>query len=270
MPSSWTVDPNTLAALRLVEAEKAFEQGDLDRALIEAEELLDEHPIHPRALDLVAHSALEMGDVMMALEALNRLIEHHTPTARILHAVAVARFQAVDFPGALEAAEQATALDPLQTPSWYYQGLALERLGKQTQANGHFETAAKQDPEHFPLIQNWDEIPWDHLLESALDLLPQPFQVFLDGVPIRFTAFPAVEELLESYPPLSPFTDGLYRGEPPTNGDPWVNRPSHVTLFQANLARPSLEHAELITRISGALKHEAMHWLGIVEPEMAE
>ena len=267
MRSTWTVDPNTLAALRLGEAEKAALQGDLDRSLIEAEELLDEDPSHHRALELVAEAALGMGDVVMALEALNRIMELHTPGPRILHALSVARFQAVDYPGALASAEQATSLDPGQAASWHYQGLALERMAKTKQAQVRFKRAAALDPEHFEVQPPWDDIDWDKLLGAALDQLTQPMQVFFDGVPIRFLDYPAIEDLLENYPPLSPFTDALYRGQSPAEGDPWITRPDHVSLFRGNLSRPVRDEDEITKRIAEALTHEAMHWLGIQEAD---
>ena len=263
MAGSWTVDPNTLVSLRLSEAERAIQSGDLDRALIEAEELLDEEPSHRRALEIASQAALGMGDVLTALASLNRFIELHPPNARTLQGLAAARFQAVDFPGALAAAEQATALDSSMAASWHYQGLALERIGKPDEAANRFAKAEKLQPDQFPKPADCSNVPWEAHLEQALSRLPQPLQVFFDGVPIRWNHFPADADLLENYPPLSPFTDGLYRGVLPDGEDPWSERPNSVTLFQGNLARPSIEDDDIIRRIAEALVHEAMHWLGI-------
>ena len=265
MSGTWTVDPGTLQALRLGEAQKAVESGELDKALIEAEELLDEDPSHPKALEVVSQAALGMGDVVMALEALNRFVELHTPDSRILHALAVARFQAVDYSGALAAAEQATALDKQLTAAWYYQGLALERMGRCEAAVERFKVAAEQEPEQFPIHPGWSEVDWDDVLSAALDRLPQPIQVFYDGIKIRFDDYPAVEDLLEHYPPLSPFTDAMYRGQPPKDADPWVVQPEVVSLFRGNLSRPSTLPDDIKKRTAEALMHEAMHWLGVSE-----
>jgi len=262
---TWTVDSNTLVALRLREATKALNEGRLDHALIEAEELLDEQPSHQQALEIVSQAALAMGDVVMALEALNRFVELHNPGPRVLQTLAVARFEAVDFAGALAAAEQATGLDSRMAPGWHYQGLALERIGKPETARMRFKCAAKLDPTGFPIPHEWEDLPWAELLGQALDSTPQPIQVFYDGIPIKWADFPAIEDLLENYPPLSPFTDAMYRGQPPAEGDPWVYRPAQVTLFQGNLSRPSRDHEDVVRRIAEALMHEAMHWLGIAE-----
>jgi tetratricopeptide (TPR) repeat protein len=265
LAGTWTVDSSTLVALRLREADKALNEGRLDHALIEAEELLDEQPSHQRALEIVSQAALGMGDVVMALEALNRFVELHNPGPRVLQTLAVARFEAVDFAGALAAAEQATGLDSRMAPAWYYQGLALERIGKPATAKSRFKRAADLDPTGFPIPLLWEDLPWAKLLDDAMDATPQPIQVFFDGVPITWADFPAIEDLLENYPPLSPFTDAMYRGQPPEDGDPWVYRPTQVTLFQGNLSRPSHEPEDLVRRITEALMHEAMHWLGVME-----
>lgn len=250
-------------SLRLSEAERAIQEGALDRALIEAEELLDENPAHARGLALVAHASLGMGDILTALAALNRFVELHPPDARILQSLAAARFEAVDYAGALAAAEQAAALDPSVGAAWHYQGLALERLGKLDLAKDRFATAHAKEPAGFPLAIEWDTVNWEQLLEASIGQLPQPIQSFFDEVPIRWGVFPAVEDLLENYPPLSPFTDAMYRGRIEPDADPWETRPNHVTLFKANLARPSVDPKEIQQRITEALIHEALHWLRI-------
>jgi tetratricopeptide (TPR) repeat protein len=265
LAGAWTVDPKTLVSLRLSEAERAIQHGDLDRALIEAEELLDEQPAHRRALEIASQAALGMGDVLTALASLNRFVELHPPDAKTLQSLAAARFQAVDFPGALAAAEQAAALDGSVGASWHYQGLALERIGKLEEAGERFARAAKLQPDQFPFPIDVGTVSWDDHLEAALGNLPQPIQVFYDGIPIRWKHFPAVADLLENYPPLSPFTDALYRGTLPEGGDPWSDQPTNVTLFQGNLSRPSNCAEDIVKRITEALMHEAMHWIGITD-----
>ncbi len=65
----WTVDPDTLANLRLDRAIRALEQEDPDRALVEAEELLETMPDHADALAIVGRAALEIGDATLAAAA---------------------------------------------------------------------------------------------------------------------------------------------------------------------------------------------------------
>ena len=266
MAGTWSVDSSTLTSLREREAQRALAEGRLDDALIEAEELLDDDPSNQHGLAIAGLAALRMGDVVMALEALNRFVELHTPSATILHALAVARFETVDYPGCLVAAEQATAKEPSLVAAWHYQGLALERMEKPDLARARFERACGLDPDQFPVPEHDASIDWDALLREARLRLNDRIRDFLADVPIAFAAFPAVADLLENYPPLSPFTDALYRGTPPTDGsDPWAERPTRITLYTANLTRPSSASADLVIRIEEALAHEAMHWLGITK-----
>ena len=265
MSGSWTVDPGTLQGLRLSEAQKAFEGGDLDVALIEAEELLDEDPSHPKALELVSQAALRMGDVVMALEALNRFVELHTPDSRVLHALAVARFQAVDYPGALAAAEQATALDKTLTAAWHYQGLALQRMGRIESANARFATAAAQDPDHFPIHPGWAEIDWETVLSTALDRTAPADSGLLRR---RQDSVPRLSSRRRPPRELSTIESVYGRALPrptPKDGDPWVQQPEVVSLFRGNLSRPSTDPEDITKRTAEALMHEAMHWLGVAE-----
>ena len=262
VPGSWSVDPATLLGLRLDKAESALMRGEFDAALVEAEELLDEHPAHPRALQVAAQSALGMGDSLTALAGLTRYMELHSPDATTLVTLAAARFECVDYPGALAASGQAATLDTSLAEAWYYQGLAAERMGDPTDAHAHYERAAELAADRLPIPRAFAELPWDHYLNSALDSLPQPVQEFLRDVPIRWDDFPAVEDLVGHYPPLSPFTDALYRGQPDVEQDPWHQRPEYMHLFRANLARSVELESAIPEQLARALLHETAHWLG--------
>jgi tetratricopeptide (TPR) repeat protein len=262
VPGSWSVDPATLLGLRLSKAENALARGDFDAALVEAEELLDDHPAHSRALQLCAQSSLGMGDSLTALAALTRYVELHTPDATTLVTLAAARFECVDFPGALAAAGQATTLDTQLPEAWYYQGLAAERTGHLDDAAEHFQRAAELAEGRLPTPRAYAELPWSKILKTALASLPKVLQDFYENIPFRWDDFPAVEDLLEHYPPLSPFTDALYRGQPKPEVDPWNQRPESMHLFRANLARAVEHEADIPEQLARALLHEAGHWLG--------
>ena len=128
-----------------------------------------------------------------------------------------------------------------------------------------FQKAHEIDPGAFGLPPDWEAIEWDHLLLQARHRLPAKLQTFYEGLAVRWGAFPAIEDLLENYPPLSPFTDALYRGARQEDQDPWLQRPKHITLFRGNLCRPSVEPEAIIARIADALIHESLHWLGVTE-----
>jgi predicted Zn-dependent protease with MMP-like domain len=262
VPGAWSIDPATLLKLRLDKAENALSRGGFDMALVEAEELLDEHPAHARALQVSAQAALGMGDALTALASLTRYMELHTPDATTLVTVSAARFECVDYPGALAAGGQASTLDSSLAEAWYYQGLAAERMDHPDEARSHFTRAAELSSDRLPVPRAYADLRWEDILSKALDSLPDPVRTFLSTVPIRWDDFPAAEDLVGHYPPLSPFTDALYRGEPDPNADPWSQRPDHMHLFRANLAR-AVEHEEDIPeQLARALLHETAHWLG--------
>lgn len=252
-----------LSQLREREARQALNEDRLDEALIEAEELLDVEPDNPQGLEIAGLAALQMGDVVMALQALERFATLHSASARILQALAVARFEAVDYRGALDAAEQATHKDATLAAGWYYQGLALERMNQSETAIQRFVQAAKCDGEQFPVPDSNQTVAWYALLEAALATVPESLRDFFVGVPIVFDEFPAEEDLLEHYPPISPFRDALYRGEAPVDADPWKSRPRRIMLYKGNLSRPTAEPDLIVARIAEGLVHEAMHWLGL-------
>ena len=147
----------------------------------------------------------------------------------------------------------------------HYQGLAFERIGRAEDAHNCFVHAHQIDPDQFSLAPKWAELDWNALLEAALEQLPKALQGFYTGLPVRWSPFPAVEDLLENYPPLSPFTDGLYRGTRQPDADPWVSRPQYIMLFQGNLSRPMMVPEAVMGRIREALIHEALHWIGTSE-----
>jgi len=262
VPGTWSVDPATLLNLRLGKADDALLRGEFDTALVEAEELLDDHPAHPRALEVVAQASLAMGDALTALAALTRFVELHTPDAMTLVALAAARFESVDFAGALAAGGQAATLDSHLAEAWYYQGLAAERMGLMDDASAHFQQAAKLAPDRLRPPSAYADIEWEAALAQALAQLPAALQEFYEGIPVRWDDFPAIEDLLEHYPPLSPFTDALYRGQRDPHVDPWTQRPELLHLYRANLARAVESTTEIPEQLARAMLHEAAHWLG--------
>lgn len=262
VPGSWSVDPATLLNLRLDKSENRLKRGEFDAALVEAEELLDDHPAHARALQLSAQASLGMGDALTALAALTRFVELHAPDASTLVVLAAARFECVDFPGALAAGGQASTLDSKMPEAWYYQALAAERMGQDQQAIEFYTKAAELTDNRLARPRSFTELDWDSIFAQAITSLPSAVQEFLATVPIRWDDFPAVEDLLEHYPPLSPFTDALYRGQPAPNEDPWDHRPEYMHLFRANLARAVEVESDIPEQLARALLHECAHWLG--------
>ena len=267
---AWTVAPELLLDLRLKTAQSALADGDADRALVEAEELLEAHPDHVPALLVVASAALQMGDAMLAAEAYSSVVARRPEDAASHTGIAMARFGLADLTGALDAARVATALRPDLPDGWYYVGLALERLGDQGRAASAFSRAQALAPEAYALPSILTVGAWDAAHGSALALLPDDLRAFYAEVPVLWERFPAIDELLAVDPPLSPFTDALYSGTPPVEEDPWSVRPTAIRLFQGNLGRPAAAPRELAGRIARAMVQEALDWLGIHEEDLLD
>jgi tetratricopeptide (TPR) repeat protein len=248
--------------MRLDKARESFERHDFDSAYVEAEELLDDYPTHPEGLCISGQAALAMGDALTAVAALTQYDEAHEANAEGLLALTAALFESVDFPRALEIAERTTRAAPDMAEAWYYQALTLERLGRLDSAVQRFERAAALAPEQLPVPSVFDEFDWDGVLALALATLPERIQRFYEDITFRWDEFPAVADLLEHYPPLSPFTEALYRGVPDPDRDPWDHRPEYVHLYMANLARTVPRPEDVPMHLARALLHEALHWLG--------
>lgn len=267
---AWTVAPELLRDLRLKTAQTALAEGDADRALVEAEELLETHPDHVPALQVVASAALQMGDAMLAAEAYGSVVAHRPEDANSHTGIAIARFGLADLSGALDAARVATALRPDLPDGWYYVGLAHERLGEAARAARAFARAQALAPDAYALPTVPPPAVWADAHRGALTMLPDDLRDFYAEVPVSWERFPALDELLAVDPPLSPFTDALYSGTPPVEEDPWAVRPTAIRLFQGNLGRPAADPRELAGRIARALVQEALDWLGIQEEDLLD
>lgn len=264
----WSVDPDTLLLLRLQKGEQALKVGEPELALIEAEELLDEQPENSAALMLAGESSLALRDAGLARIAFEQVLGLDPRDGRALEGLAVARFELVDFAGALEAARQATTLEPSRARAWYYEGLVLERGQDEVGAARCFERSSRLAPDTYPQPRVFSAAAWDEALAQGRRLLPGPIRSFYARIPVRWEDFPDAEELLDSSPPLSPFSYALYVGMPSEGGDPWTEPPEALRLFRGNLRHGVHRTDELARRIADALLHEAAAWLGMEQADL--
>ncbi len=258
---NWVIDPETMITLRLKKGREALFRGEPAVALVEAEELLDEHQGQPDALTLVGEAALAMRDAPLARTALEQALDA-SPTASRRELLAIARFECVDWKGALEVVRAALEEDPSLARAWYYQGLLLERTGDAEGAVRSFDRAHDLAPDQWPLPRNFSEAAWEDGLARGRKLLPGPIRGFYAKVPIRWERFPSEAEIRAAFPPLSPLSYALFEGEPPTDGDPWTEGPKSVRLFRGNLRHGARSVEDLSRKLADALLQEAAAWLG--------
>lgn len=103
-PSSWapTLDPGALRELHLQHGRKALEGREPQRALVEAEEVLDSSPDDSSALWLAAEALFDLGDLESARMALGRLNRKARPSVEALSLAARVELEL----GVIDAAEE--------------------------------------------------------------------------------------------------------------------------------------------------------------------
>ena len=262
-PSPWTVDPDTLLQLRLSHAQNLFKNEQFHAALVEAEELLAQEPGHMSALKLVAEIALTIGDATLAAEAYSELLESRPTDPDFLAGLAMAQFGLAQLTISEHLARQAIRLQPNHAHAWFCLGLSLERSGKPIPAKEAFQNANAYNAERYPIRPPLEQALLDQALQLAEARFDSVAKRFYAEVPIQWADFPLARDLQSTTPPLSPFVDALYDGQPPIGSPPWSQLPSVVNLYRRNLSWGKPDVDSLAHRIQAALMREAHHWLGL-------
>jgi len=253
-----------LLGLRMKHAKGEFSRKNFVAALVEAEEVLDQHPDNAEALMLVGDSSLELGEALGAAASFCRVLEFEPDNVLAHSGLAIARFELTDFEAALDSAAQALELAPEHSEAIYLRGLVFEALGQTKEAEDAFQKAHSLAPEHYPLLAATPEDEWLEIIEAAKSLLHTDLQEWFDGVNIGVKASPFVEQLREHSPPLSPSSLALYQGKsPPLSEDPWLIKPPGIDLFEFNLSRASIREGGLVGPVASGLRREAVEWLGL-------
>jgi tetratricopeptide (TPR) repeat protein len=265
----WTVDPTALAALRLSKAADAYQSGDVEQALVEAEELLDDHPEHLDALYLVGDASLRQGDAPVADAAFSHYLTLAPGNADALAGLAAARFELADLAGTIAAAGEAAAVEPELAEAWYYIGLALERLDRPVEAREAHARATELAPTSYPPVDECDDATWQIALAAGRGLLPDVLSAWLADVPVLTERFPVIATLASMTPPLSPMVWCLYDGTPPEPGAGADDvKPTAMRIYKGNLERVAAIEGDLPRRIAEALRHEVLDWINLGPDEL--
>ncbi len=260
---TWQLVPEALLPLRRAHASRALRRDQVHLALLEADEILETSPDDPDALRIAAEAALRMGDAAVARLALEHFQRFHVPEAADLARLARACFELAAFDDAMRHVERALDLDPGLADAWAIRARLLERAGQRGAAAVAWHQAHVLAPVEHPLPPNPTGSDWEDALAVGFRGLPGPIRGFYVGVRLRWEDWPADEDLLSRDPPLSPSVEALHVGEPPVDGDPWVERPEAVRLFRGNLLPGCRDLDDLAARIGQALLREAAAWLDL-------
>ena len=256
---------------RIDHAWDVLEQGDIEAASAEAEELMDETQGHPEVRFLLGAALLESGYPAEALEHLesseNRVDSQSVHTFYLASALAeLARFEEAE---ALfrQILEKETDKAPIQ----YGLAQTLEHLGQYAEAEKLYEGAYHDEPEAYPLPTRMRRNAFEKVVREAMGSLPAELRAHLKEVPIVVQDLPEKSVLLDGEgDPISPSVQGLFIGrslrEQSVFDPPDV--PPTIFIYQRNLERLCYSREELIHEISLTLYHELGHYLGLEEDEL--
>ena len=246
-----------------------LDDGEVERARAEAEELLKARPRHPDLLILDAAVAIEEGHSDRAILAL-RGAERSADPALLFHLRALARFHRVDLEGARADAEKALAIRPQLAESHALLSRVHEFLGDDEASAGHAASACEIDPEVFPLPLAVPDEEFDRLVESGLTELPQAVRDHLQQIPVLVEPLPDRKVLTAEEPPLAPDILGLFIGRHlmERRHDDVPSAPGAIYLFRRNLLRACRDRDELAREVRITVQHEVGHYLGLDEDDL--
>ncbi len=262
MPDSrWTAE----------DAEDAYAEGDLERALEVCEALLEANPEEPDALYLMGEVMLELEEFEAAEEIFRDALGLEPESGALYNGLGVALFELCRFDEARKALETALDLDPRLAESRMYLGFFHERRGEFDRAQEQFQHAVSLDSEHFQLPTEISLEQLQAAIEDVIDRLPDALRGYLSGVPWSVEDVPPTATLRSRVPPLSPLLSCLIPGtprDPVQTPMPLEHAPVEIVLFRRNLARSLQTAGELPTALLHALLFELEGYLELDDAEV--
>ncbi|HEY2955070.1 MAG TPA: metallopeptidase family protein [Candidatus Eisenbacteria bacterium] len=246
-----------------------LEDGELERARLELDDMMRKRPGHPDLKIVDASIAIDEGEPEHALDTL-RGAERSADPALFFHLRALAQFQLAKFEEARDDAERALAIRAEMPEAHDLMSRALEHLGAEEDARRHAEEATGLDPETFPPPLAVGDEEFDTLVESSLEQLPPRVRKHLEEIPVLVQPLPDRAVLTAETPPLTPDLLGLFVGRDlmtSRNDDP-PSSPGAIFLFRRNLLRACRDREELAREVRITVQHEVGHLLGLNEDEL--
>ena len=115
-----------------------------------------------------------------------------------------------------------------------------------------------------------EHVPFETLVERALDDLPEEFARLLDDVAIVIEDSPTPEQAEIGGEPDG-WLYGLYEGVPATEwGSDWVALPNKISLFRLPLEADFPDPADLEDEVRITVIHELAHHAGIDDERLHE
>jgi predicted Zn-dependent protease with MMP-like domain len=144
----------------------------------------------------------------------------------------------------------------------HYRGCALERLGREKEADEALRAAAKLDAERFVKPSRMSEDAFGACVKEALAELPDEIRAAIEErCAIVVEDFPSDESVARG---LDPLNLGEFRGADLGEVDAG-GLPAEVVLYKKNLEKIAGTHDDLVEEIRITFFHELGHALGFEE-----
>ena len=212
--------------------------GDPERALVLAREVVATYPEEPEPVLLLAEAQWQAGEREAARDTLRDLVARDPEYADAHHALGCVYGELGD-----EAAMVESFLE-------------VRRLDRAREAEGSEDWRAEEQ-----LVVG--------AAEATLAALPDPFRERLAGVPIFVEDCPSEAMVRESFDPraFGLFEGRDHRGE--LDSAP-ADRPTRIVLYAANLVAEFGTGEELADEVGVTVLHELGHYFGLDEDDLAE
>ncbi len=261
---------------RVDQAWDALEDGDIEAAGLEAEELMEQTEEHPEVRFLFGAALLESGAPQDALEQLlscdgevDDPVIHHFYLASAL-------YENMKLDEAIAMFREVIAAEDDAAPPWYALAECFDFLGRYEESEAAYEEAHRLEPEDFPLPVRMTREAFEGVVAEAIENLPEELRSHLqEEVPVVVEPMPTRETLAaesDEDETISPGVLGLFVGpnlKERSSLDPY-HLPPTIFIYQRNLERFCQTQEELIHEIQLTLHHELGHYLGLEEEELHE
>lgn len=246
-----------------------LDEGEFERARLEADALLQRRGSHPDLKVVDAAVAIDEGRAEYALHALHGA-EASADPALFFHLRSLARFHLVQVEAARDDAEQALAIRPDLAEACALLAKIHDFLGDAERAAEYSDIACELDSEAFPLPLDVDDEAFDRLVDESLQELPARVREHLEEIPVIVESVPAREVLTAEQPPLPPDLLGLFVGRHllERRHDDLPGSPGAIYLFRKNLLRHCRDREELTREVRITVQHEVGHLLGLDEDDL--